>query len=85
MLCERMRCCTGVLGWIGSLWISLVVGWLVQLVYPPLEVWQEYSLGKVEAPGREVAGQSPLKLLGGSSLEQVGCCVAAWNMLEALD
>ena len=75
----------GVLGWIGSLWISLVVGWLVQIVYPPLEVWQEYSLGTVEAPGREVAGQSPLDLLGVSSLYQVGFCVVAWNVVEALD
>ena len=75
----------GVLGWIGSLWISLVGGWVVQIVYPPLEVWKDYSLGTVEAPEREVAGRSPLKLLVGSSLEQVGCCVAAWNMVEALD
>ena len=46
----------GVLGWIGSRWIFLVEGRVVQLVYPPLEVGQEYALGTVEAPGREVAG-----------------------------
>ena len=73
----------GVLGWIGSIWISLVGGRVVQLVYPPLEVGQEYSLGKLEAPGREVAGRSPLELLGGSFLDHVGCCVAAWNMVKA--
>ena len=40
----------GVLGWIGSLWIFLVEGQVVQLVYPPLEVGQKYALGTVEAP-----------------------------------
>ena len=61
----------GVLGWIGSLWISLVGGRVVQLVYPPLEVGQEYALGTVEVPGREVAGKSPLEILGGYSLGAV--------------
>ena len=75
----------GVLGWIGSLWISLLGGRVVQLVYPPLEVGQDYALRTVEAPGREVDGQSPLELLGGSPLDQVGYCVAAWNMAEAWD
>ena len=56
---------------------------MVQLLYPPLEVIQEYILGTVEAPGREVAGQSPFEMMGGSPLEQVGCCVGAWNMAEA--
>ena len=74
----------GVLGCIGSIWISLVVGRVVHLVYPPLEVGQEYSLGTLEAPGWEVAGRSPLELLGGYSLEHVRCCVAAWNMVEVL-
>ena len=73
----------GVLGWIGSLWIYLMGGRVVQLVYLPLEVGKEYALGTVEAPGREVAGQSPLDLLGVSSLYQVGCCVATCNMAEA--
>ena len=50
----------GVLGWIGFLWISLVGGRVVQLVYPPLYVGNEYALGTVEAPVWEVAGQSPL-------------------------
>ena len=45
----------GVLGWIGSLWISLVGVHVVQLVYPPFEVGQEYALGTVEAQEREVA------------------------------
>ena len=63
----------GVLGWIGSLWISLVGRWVVQLVYTPLEVGHEYALVTVEAPEREVSGKSPLELLGGSPLEQVGC------------
>ena len=39
----------GVLGWIGSLWIFLVEGQVVQLVYPPLEVGQKYALATVEA------------------------------------
>ena len=46
----------GVLGWIGSQWIFLVEGRVVQLVRPPLEVGQDYALGEVEAPWREVAG-----------------------------
>ena len=81
-----MRLCgvlLGVLGSIGYLWISLVGGRVVQLVYPTLEVEQEYALRAVEAPGREDAGRSPLDLLGGSPLEKVGCCVAAWHMAEA--
>ena len=41
----------GVMEWIGSIWISLVGGRVVQLVYPPLEVWQAYALGKVETLG----------------------------------
>ena len=45
-----------VMGWIGSRWILLVGGRVVQLVYPPLEVGQEYALGTVEEPWREVAG-----------------------------
>ena len=73
----------GVLGWIGSLWLSLVGVQVVQLVYPPLKVGQEYSLGKVEAPGWEVAGQLPLGIMRGSILNQVGFCVAAWNMAGA--
>ena len=73
----------GVLGWIGSLWISLVGGRVVQLLYPPLEVIQEYILGTVEAPGREVAGQSPFEMMGGSPLEQVGCSISPWNMAES--
>ena len=56
---------------------------MLQLLYPPLEVGQEYILGNVEAPGREFSGRSPLEMLGGSPLDQVGCCVAAWNMAEA--
>ena len=58
----------GVLGWIGYRWISLGGGQVVKLVHPPLEVGQEYALGTVEAPWREVAGQSLLELLGGSPL-----------------
>ena len=73
----------GVLGWIGSLWLSLVGGRVFQMVYPPLKVGQECALGKVEAPGWEVAGRLPLELLGGYPLEKVGCCVAAWNMAGA--
>ena len=42
----------GVLGWIGSLWLSFVRGRVGQLVYPPLEVGQAYALGTVEALGR---------------------------------
>ena len=42
----------GVLGFIGSLCLSLVGGWVVQIVYPPLEVGQAYALGTVEALGR---------------------------------
>ena len=55
---------------------------MVQLVYPPLEVGQEYAMGMVEAPGWEVDGRSPLELLGDSPLDQVGCCLAACNMAE---
>ena len=39
----------GVLGWIGSRWLFLVEGWVVLLVYPPLEVGPKYALGAVEA------------------------------------
>ena len=56
----------GGLGWIGSLCIFFVGGRMVQLVYQPLEVGQEYALGTVEAPGQEVARRSPLELLGGA-------------------
>ena len=73
----------GVLGWIGSRWLFLVKGQVVQLVYPPLEVGHKYALGTVEAPWWEVSGRSPLELLGGSPLEQVGCSVATWNMVES--
>ena len=73
----------GVLGWIGYLWISLVRVRVVHLVYPPLEVGQEYAVKMVEALGREVADRSPLEMLGDSLLEQVGCCAASWNMAEA--
>ena len=43
----------GGLGWIGSLWLSLVGSRVVPLVYPPLEVGQEYALalGMAEALG----------------------------------
>ena len=50
---------------------------MVQLVHPPLEVGQEYSLGTVEAPWWDVSGRSPLEILGVSPLDQVGCSVAA--------
>ena len=73
----------GVMGWISSLWISLVGGQVVQLVYPPMELGQDYALGTVEVPGREVAGRSPLELLGGFPFEQVWCCVAARKMAKA--
>ena len=62
----------GVLGWIGSLWISLVGGRVVQLVYPPLEVGQEYVLATVESPWQEVIGRSTLELLGGYPLDKFG-------------
>ena len=52
-------------------------------MYPPLEVGHKYALGTVEAPWWEVSGRSPLELLGGSPLEQVGCSVATWNMVES--
>ena len=42
----------GILGWMISLWLSFVGGRVVQLVYPPLEVGQAYSVGPVEALGR---------------------------------
>ena len=56
---------------------------MVHLVYPPLKVGDEYALGTAEAPGREVARQSPMEMLGGSTLAQVWRCVAAWNMEDA--
>ena len=49
----------------------------------PLEVEQKYALGMVEAPWREVYGQSPLELMWGSPLEQVGCSISPWNMAES--
>ena len=84
MVRKRVRCA---IGCSGVDWFPMYIlgggGGVVQLLYPPLEVGQEYALGTVEAPGREVVGKSPLELLGGSPLEQVGCCAAAWNMAEA--
>ena len=71
------------MGWVGSQWLFLVEGRVVQLVYPPLDVGQKYALGTVEAPWRKVSGQSPLKILGGSPLDQVGCSVTPWNMAES--
>ena len=56
---------------------------MVQLVYPPLEVWKECALGAVVAPWQEVAGRSPLELLGGSPLAQVGCSIASQSMAES--
>ena len=73
----------GVLGCIGSRWLFLVEGWVVLLVYPPLEVGPKYALGAVEALWREVSWRSPFELLGGSLFNQVRCCVVAFNMVEA--
>ena len=72
----------GVPGWIGSLWIYSVEVRVVSLVYPPLDIGHKYVLGTVEAPWRGVSGRSPLELLGGSPLEQVGCSVTPCNMEE---
>ena len=55
----------------------------MHLIYPPLEVGPEYAMGTMESPGQEVDGQSPLEMMGGSTVEQFGCYVAAWNMVEA--
>ena len=74
---------TGVLGCIGSRWLFLEEGRVVQFVYPHLEVGQDYTLGTVEAPWQEVAGRSPLELLGGSPLDQVWCSVVSLNMTES--
>ena len=62
----------GVMEWIGSRWISIVGGQVVQLVYAPLEVGQEYVLATVESPWREVIGRSTLELLGGSPMDKFG-------------
>ena len=50
----------------------MVGGRVVQLVYPPLEVGQEYVLATVESPWREVIGRSTLELLGGSPMDKFG-------------
>ena len=50
----------------------MVGGQVVQLVYAPLEVGQEYVLATVESPWREVIGRSTLELLGGSPMDKFG-------------
>ena len=49
------------LGWIGSLWLSLVGSRVVPLVYPPLEVGQTYvlALGTAEHCGGRSRGKHP--------------------------
>ena len=61
--------CSGImggLGWIGSLWLSLVGSRVVPLVYPTLEVGQAYvlALGKVEALGGRSQGEHPWSCWG---------------------